>query len=65
MVRLPLVRRLVHRWEKIHQLLFVNNLQLFYSFFKTLVGQEIAVELKNDVVLTGGCFQCFLLNLRH
>lgn len=26
---------------------------LFYSFFKTLVGKEIAVELKNDVVLTG------------
>ena len=28
-------------------------MQLFYSFFKTLVGKEIAVELKNDVVLTG------------
>jgi small nuclear ribonucleoprotein (snRNP)-like protein len=28
-------------------------LQLFYSFFKTLVGKEVAVELKNDVVLTG------------
>ena len=27
--------------------------QLFFSFFKTLVGKEIAVELKNDVVLTG------------
>ncbi|CAM9722586.1 unnamed protein product, partial [Phaeothamnion confervicola] len=27
--------------------------QLFYSFFKTLVGKEIAVELKNDVALTG------------
>lgn len=26
---------------------------LFYSFFKTLVGKEIAVELKNDIVLTG------------
>mmetsp|Transcript_21626 Transcript_21626/g.24817 ORF Transcript_21626/g.24817 Transcript_21626/m.24817 type:complete len:107 (+) Transcript_21626:243-563(+) len=26
---------------------------LFYSFFKTLVGKEVAVELKNDVVLTG------------
>mmetsp|Transcript_14384 Transcript_14384/g.20591 ORF Transcript_14384/g.20591 Transcript_14384/m.20591 type:complete len:103 (+) Transcript_14384:97-405(+) len=26
---------------------------LFYSFFKTLVGKEIAVELKNDVVLVG------------
>ena len=29
------------------------NSQLFFSFFKTLVGKEIAVELKNDVVLTG------------
>jgi small nuclear ribonucleoprotein (snRNP)-like protein len=27
--------------------------QIFLSFFKTLVGKEIAVELKNDVVLTG------------
>jgi U6 snRNA-associated Sm-like protein LSm2 len=26
---------------------------LFYSFFKTLVGKEVAVELKNDVVLIG------------
>lgn len=28
-------------------------LQLFYSFFKTLIGKEIAVELKNDVALMG------------
>ncbi|KAL7554064.1 hypothetical protein ACHAWF_017453 [Thalassiosira exigua] len=28
-------------------------MQLFFSFFKTLVGKEVAVELKNDVVLTG------------
>ncbi|KAL7465663.1 hypothetical protein ACHAXS_005992, partial [Conticribra weissflogii] len=26
---------------------------IFFSFFKTLVGKEVAVELKNDVVLTG------------
>ena len=26
---------------------------LFYSFFKPLVGKEVAVELKNDIVLTG------------
>nr|CCA16956.1 6 snRNAassociated Smlike protein putative [Albugo laibachii Nc14] len=26
---------------------------LFYSFFKTLVGKEVAVELKNDVALMG------------
>jgi U6 snRNA-associated Sm-like protein LSm2 len=26
---------------------------LFFSFFKTLVGKEVAVELKNDVVVTG------------
>uniref|UniRef100_A0A6U3SK19 U6 snRNA-associated Sm-like protein LSm2 n=1 Tax=Octactis speculum TaxID=3111310 RepID=A0A6U3SK19_9STRA len=25
----------------------------FNSFFKTLIGKEIAVELKNDVALTG------------
>jgi small nuclear ribonucleoprotein (snRNP)-like protein len=28
-------------------------LQIFFSFFKTLVGKEIAVELKNDVSMTG------------
>jgi len=27
--------------------------QIFLSFFKTLIGKEVAVELKNDVVLTG------------
>ncbi|RQM28747.1 hypothetical protein B5M09_011444, partial [Aphanomyces astaci] len=26
---------------------------LFYSFFKTLLGKEVAVELKNDVALVG------------
>lgn len=26
---------------------------LFYSFFKTLVGKEIVVELKNDVAIRG------------
>ncbi|KAL7504093.1 hypothetical protein ACHAXN_001795, partial [Cyclotella atomus] len=29
------------------------HIKLFFSFFKTLVGKEVAVELKNDVVLTG------------
>lgn len=32
---------------------FLALSQLFYSFFKTLVGKEIAVELKNDVALVG------------
>lgn len=26
---------------------------IFFSFFKTLVGKEVAVEMKNDVVLIG------------
>ncbi|OZJ06007.1 U6 snRNA-associated Sm-like protein LSm2 [Bifiguratus adelaidae] len=26
---------------------------LFYSFFKTLVGHQITVELKNDLAITG------------
>ncbi|PSC68346.1 U6 snRNA-associated Sm LSm2 [Micractinium conductrix] len=26
---------------------------LFYSYFKTLVGKEITVELKNDLAITG------------
>ncbi|KAF9436202.1 U6 snRNA-associated Sm-like protein LSm2 [Entomortierella beljakovae] len=27
--------------------------RLFYSFFKTLVGQPVTVELKNDLAITG------------
>ncbi len=27
--------------------------QIFYSFFKTLVGKAVCVELKNDLSLTG------------
>ena len=26
---------------------------IFFSFFKTLVGKEVAVEMKNDIVITG------------
>jgi small nuclear ribonucleoprotein (snRNP)-like protein len=26
---------------------------LFYSFFKTLVGKTVTVELKNDLAITG------------
>ena len=26
---------------------------LFYSFFKTLIGKDVAVELKNDIALAG------------
>jgi len=26
---------------------------LFYSFFKTLTGKEVTVELKNDLSITG------------
>ena len=26
---------------------------LFYSFFKTLIGKEIQIELKNDIQITG------------
>ncbi|KAF8065934.1 LSM2 [Scenedesmus sp. PABB004] len=26
---------------------------LFYSYFKTLVGKEVTVELKNDLSITG------------
>ncbi|EEY62423.1 6 snRNA-associated Sm-like protein, putative [Phytophthora infestans T30-4] len=30
-----------------------TGIMFFYSFFKTLVGKEVAVELKNDVALMG------------
>jgi len=28
---------------------------LFFSFFKTLEGKEVAVEMKNDIVIQGDC----------
>ena len=30
-----------------------NATMLFYSFFKTLTGKEVTVELKNDLSITG------------
>ena len=41
-VTLPPLVLALHTWQS-----------LFFSFFKTLIGKEIAVELKNDVALTG------------
>ena len=35
------------------KILMMMITQIFFSFFKTLVGKEVAVELKNDVVMTG------------
>lgn len=32
---------------------FFLFLQIFYSFFKTLVGQRVRVELKNDMEIEG------------
>ena len=36
-----------------HRVNRVASSMLFYSFFKTLVGKEVCIEMKNDVVLTG------------
>ena len=33
--------------------LLLYTWQIFYSFFKTLVGKTVVVELKNDLCLTG------------
>jgi LSM domain len=30
-----------------------TRVMLFYSFFKTLVGKTVTVELKNDLAITG------------
>merc|ERR1711902_197369 len=30
-----------------------RSTMLFYSFFKTLTGKEVTVELKNDLAITG------------
>ncbi|GMI03787.1 hypothetical protein TrRE_jg5309 [Triparma retinervis] len=34
------------------------RVMLFFSFFKTLIGKTVAVELKNDVILTGTLHSC-------
>ncbi len=31
----------------------ILTLQIFYSFFKTLVGQRVTIELKNDMEMEG------------
>ena len=33
--------------------IYCSNLVVFYSFFKTLVDQEVTVELKNDLSIKG------------
>lgn len=30
-----------------------NGIQLFFSYFKDLVGREVTVELKNDLAIRG------------
>ncbi|KAL4588204.1 hypothetical protein LXL04_001086 [Taraxacum kok-saghyz] len=32
---------------------FIISLQLFFSYFKDLVGREVTVELKNDLAIRG------------
>jgi small nuclear ribonucleoprotein (snRNP)-like protein len=39
-----------------------SPVQLFYSFFKTLVGKEIIVELKNDIAIRGTVILVLLLH---
>ena len=44
-IRMPVSEVLIsHRACK-----YYLNMQLFYSFFKSLVGKEVIVELKNDL----------------
>merc|ERR1712027_214271 len=46
-------------FEKIHNVFpafsaaFVAFVMLFYSFFKSLVGKDVVVELKNDLSICG------------
>jgi len=35
------------------QLILYHLVQLFYSFFKSLVGKDVVVELKNDLSICG------------
>ena len=40
---------LVRIGKAISTCMYLNLSQLFYSFFKSLVGKEVIVELKNDL----------------
>lgn len=42
--------------------LYMICFQLFYSFFKSLVGKEVVVELKNDLRYVSNEVFCDLLN---
>lgn len=44
---------MLHHVSSSSLLLLFFILQLFYSFFKTLIGSEIRVELKNNVTVIG------------
>ena len=41
--------QLVRIGKAISTCMYLNLSQLFYSFFKSLVGKEVIVELKNDL----------------
>merc|ERR1711957_1164304 len=49
------VRTFSHRfaWRRRRHRGSRQQAMLFYSFFKTLVGKEIVVELKNDLAIRG------------
>ena len=44
---------LVSVLNAVEPILFVFFLQIFFSFFKTLIGKQVVVELKNDVAIRG------------
>jgi U6 snRNA-associated Sm-like protein LSm2 len=45
--------RHLHRETEERQRETERDRMIFFSFFKTLVGKEVAIEMKNDVVITG------------
>ena len=49
----PAARRPRRRPTRAHLTPPPHAAQLFYSFFKTLVGKEVVVELKNDLAVRG------------
>jgi len=52
-VEVPL-RYATENWAGLlFQLILYHLVQLFYSFFKSLVGKDVVVELKNDLSICG------------
>ncbi|XP_037626901.1 smx5 [Sebastes umbrosus] len=48
-----IARRVIRHQRQTHNYKKATAIMLFYSFFKSLVGKDVVVELKNDLSICG------------